>query len=979
MLSPSVTKCSGVKIVPHSDLRVGTASNGITKKQKTMRVATWNVRSLGVCGKLENVKLEMMRLNVNVLGMSEIKWKNEGDFWSGDHRIIFSGDNASTTGVGVVLDRKWGRRVKSYMLFSDRIMLIKLEVEGEHLAIMQTYMPTSGYSEEELEVVYEQIEEVLSYVKENETLIILGDWNAVVGEGSDEEVIGRYGLGNRNEWGQRLIDFCVERNLVIANTLFQQPLRRRYTWIQPGDVARYQIDYIILRKKHKRCIQQCKTYPGADICSDHNVVIMDFKLQGGRRTFRQRPASSRWAVDKLKMKENAEKYNCTIKQVLNQVEQPVLDTHHQWENLKNAIVTSAKVTLGYQKEQPRSPWISDDTIALMEVRRRHKRDKNRSEYNRLRNLVNRRAKKDKQEWLGRCCDEIENSFERGNIEKSYNLIRKMFGRHVVRSNIIKSNDMKILMDNDEVADRWKEYVENLYNSAEGFEEIEKEEDIPLDELGPPITFSEMERALHELKSKKAYGADDIPAELLQALDEEIKNTLFILINNIYITGKVPLDFKKSMMVMLPKKNNATRCDEYRTLSILSHVSKILTSTILRRIESRIDANLADDQFGFRRNRGTREAILCLRNIVEKSFQVNKRVYIAFVDLLKAFDRVNWNVLMQILKRINVDYRDRRIITELYKNQTAFIKVGEKQREAAIKRGVRQGCNLSPLLFNIYIEQAINKCKEYCSGIKVNGVRVQMLRFADDIAIVAQDKRSLERALNTLHDILRNEYDMEINKVKTEVMICSKEPEIESVRLENSALKQVKRFKYLGSIISEDGKDREDIKRRIREAKAIFMSKRHLFSSDSLKLDMRKRLIKSCIWSIALYGSETWTIGKVEERAINAFEVWCWRRMLRVKWTDRVTNEEVFQRAEEERCLMNILKDRRHSWIGHIIRHNEFTLSILEGIVTGQRGRGRPRLQYLKQITKDLGVQSYIQLKRLALDRKGWRAANQSND
>jgi len=85
---------------------------------------------------------------------------------------------------------------------------------------------------------------------------------------------------------------------------------------------------------------------------------------------------------------------------------------------------------------------------------------------------------------------------------------------------------------------------------------------------------------------------------------------------------------------------------------------------LGRIEKTADENLAEDQFGFRKNRGTREAILCLRNIVEKSFEVNQKVYIAFVDLLKAFDNANWNVMRKILKMIKIDYRDRRIIREL---------------------------------------------------------------------------------------------------------------------------------------------------------------------------------------------------------------------------------------------------------------------------------------------------------------------------
>ena len=80
-----------------------------------------------------------------------------------------------------------------------------------------------------------------------------------------------------------------------------------------------------------------------------------------------------------------------------------------------------------------------------------------------------------------------------------------------------------------------------------------------------------------------------------------------------------------------------------------------------RIEKKIDESLAEDQFGFRKNRGTREAILCLRNIIQKSFTVDKKVYIAFVELLKAFDKVNWNLMMKILKMIKIDYRDRRII------------------------------------------------------------------------------------------------------------------------------------------------------------------------------------------------------------------------------------------------------------------------------------------------------------------------------
>ena len=88
-------------------------------------------------------------------------------------------------------------------------------------------------------------------------------------------------------------------------------------------------------------------------------------------------------------------------------------------------------------------------------------------------------------------------------------------------------------------------------------------------------------------------------------------------------------------------------------------------------------------------------------------------------------------------------------------------------------GSVQACNLSPLLFNIYIEQVINECKEYCPEIKVNGMRIQMLRFADDIAIIAQDEINLKRALERSDDILKSNYRMKINRIKTEAIVCSR--------------------------------------------------------------------------------------------------------------------------------------------------------------------------------------------------------------
>jgi len=161
---------------------------------------------------------------------------------------------------------------------------------------------------------------------------------------------------------------------------------------------------------------------------------------------------------------------------------------------------------------------------------------------------------------------------------------------------------------------------------------------------------------------------------------------------------------------------------------------------------------------------------------------------------------------------------------------------------------------------------------------------------------------------------------------------------------------------------------------------MFNNKRRLINSNDLNLEMKKKLKKSFICSFALYGSETWIVGNSEERIINVFETWSWRRMLKINWTDRITNDEVFQRAKEERLLLQILQNRRHSWIGHTVRHSEFVVNIFEGaILRGKRTVGRPGLRYLKQVARNTAADSCTAMKRIACKESRWKTANQSKD
>ena len=141
--------------------------------------------------------------------------------------------------------------------------------------------------------------------------------------------------------------------------------------------------------------------------------------------------------------------------------------------------------------------------------------------------------------------------------------------------------------------------------------------------------------------------------------------------------------------------------------------------------------------GSEKSKGTREAILALRILIEKRMEKNKSTFMVFMDLEKAFDNLDWNPMLRILKEIGVLYIGRRISHSLYKNQVAVIKSRPKCEEARIKKGVGYGCALSPAIFNVYIEKAINEIKEKAPRVSIHGERISMLRFAEDISVIAE--------------------------------------------------------------------------------------------------------------------------------------------------------------------------------------------------------------------------------------------------
>ncbi|GFN90350.1 craniofacial development protein 2-like protein [Plakobranchus ocellatus] len=186
---------------------------------------------------------------------------------------VAPGGTESEKGVGIIVDQTVTKAIKGYWALSDRVLLVKIAGKPVDLNIIQVYAPTANSNDEDLDKFYNELDTAKTQCKSQDPLIIMGDFNAKVGTEKVDDIVGKHGLGIRNERGEKLIEWCQTNNIIMGNTWFQQPPRRKWTWKSPGDETRNQIDYMMISKRYRNALLLAKTYPSVDCYSAH--------IQGG--------------------------------------------------------------------------------------------------------------------------------------------------------------------------------------------------------------------------------------------------------------------------------------------------------------------------------------------------------------------------------------------------------------------------------------------------------------------------------------------------------------------------------------------------------------------------------------------------------------------------------------------------------------------------------------------------------------------------
>ena len=307
----------------------------------------------------------------------------------------------------------------------------------------------------------------------------------------------------RNEAGQRLIEFCKENALVIANILFQQHKRRLYTWTSPDGQHRNQTDYILCSQKWRSSIQSTKTRLGADCGSDHELLIAKFRLKLKKVGKTTRPF--RYDLNQIP-------YDYTV-EVRNRFKGlDLIDRvpDELWNEVRDTVQQTGIKTIPMEKKCKKAKLLSEEALQMANKRRDAKGKAEKKRYTYLHAEFQRIARRDKNAFFSDQCKEIEENNKMGKTRELFKKIRDTKGTFHAKMGSIKDRNSMDLTEAEDIKKRWQEYTEELYKKD--LHDQDNQEGV-ITHLEPDILECEVKWALGSITTNKASGTGGIPVEL----------------------------------------------------------------------------------------------------------------------------------------------------------------------------------------------------------------------------------------------------------------------------------------------------------------------------------------------------------------------------------------------------------------------------------------------------------------------------------
>ncbi|KAK3508090.1 hypothetical protein QTP70_013444 [Hemibagrus guttatus] len=799
-------------------------------------------------------------------------------------------------------------------------MSLKLEIEGVMLNVVSGYAPQVGCELEEKERFWSELDDVMESIPTGERVVIGADFNGHVGEGNTgyEEVMGKFGVKERNLEGQMVVDFAKRMDMGVVNTYFQKREEHRVTYKSGG--RRTQVDYILCRRGNLKEISDCKVVVGESVARQHRMVVCRMTLMVCKTKTSKIEKKTKWW--KLKKEECCEEFRQKLRQALGG--QVVLPDN--WETTAEVIRETGRKVLGVssgkKKEDKETWWWNEEVQDSIQRKRLAKKkwdmdrtEENRQEYKELQRRVKREVSKAKQ----KAYEELYTRLDTREREKDlYRLARQRDrdGKDVQQVRVIKDRDGRVLTSEESVQRRWKEYFEELMNEenerekrVEGVNSVEQKVD--------KIRKDEVRKALKRMKSGKAVGPDDIPVEVWKCLGEAAVEFLTSLFNRVLESERMPEEWRRSVLVPIFKnKGDVQSCSNYRGIKLMSHTMKLWERVVEARLRKVVE--ICEQQYGFMPRKSTTDAIFALRILMEKYRDGQRELHCVFVDLEKAYDRVPREELWYCMRKSGVAEKYVRVVQDMYERSRTVVRCAVGQTEEfKVEVGLHQGSALSPFLFAIVMDQLSEEVRQESPWT---------MMFADDIVICSESREQVENLERWKFALERR--GMKVSHSKTEYMCVNEREGSGTVRLQGEEVKKVQEFKYLGSTVQSNGECGKEVKKRVQAGWNGWRKVLGVLCDRKISARIKGKVYRTVVRPAMLYGLETVSLKKRQESELEVAELKMLRFSLGVTRLDRIRNEYIRGTAHVGR-LGDKVREARLRWFGHVQRREmeNFTWSL----------------------------------------------------
>uniref|UniRef100_A0A914US57 Reverse transcriptase domain-containing protein n=1 Tax=Plectus sambesii TaxID=2011161 RepID=A0A914US57_9BILA len=952
----------------HDGARTSRHSN-LQKAPKTpnhLRIATLNVGTM--TGRGSKLTKQLLRRRIDACAVQETRWKGSGVYTNlgSGYELLYHGTTTRRNGVGVILSPQLRPLVCAVHRWTDRLMAVTLLIGRTRATILSAYAPQVGCNDREKDEFWELITDRLDNTLDLGDVYICGDLNGHVGQDSNGFTChGNHGYSDRNEEGERLLDFAESRHLFVCNTNFIKQDSHLVTFASGNNKT--QIDYIIVPQKNRRLVTNIKVYP--DSCDrlqiQHRLLVADILVPLPPKRLCDRTTTSR--VKWWRLNEEDRRVQFSLDAKLPLVSE---DINRTWNELEKNVMEVAKKHLGVTK--PGKPYIDRQTwlwtpavkAAIEKKKTTYQQWKasrspdDRAMYVQARTAARKTVTERKEQHTAQLYEDLEKP---GGDRLLFRLTKRRARAKEDLQKFFAINDENgcLLTEPTKVTERWRCHFNKIANV---------EFPHPCIKLPPPIsgpipriTEDEVKEAVWKMKNGKACGPDDVPADFWKLIGSRGIAWLTDIFNKIVNQNKMPARWSTSTTVpIFKKKGSPTDCANYRPIRLLSHTMKILERVIDSRLRAIV--NISPQQCGFVRGKSTSDAIFATRQLIEKFSEKKAPLHLAFLDLEKAFDRTPHAAIEAALRAHEVPEALIDVIRLMYRGTTSEVRsIAGTSHPFPIKVGVHQGSALSPLLFILVVDWATRSCQRPAPWT---------LLYADDVMIAHEKREDLQRDVQLWKDTLAA-IGLRLNVNKTEYLEIG-EQKTGSIKVDGQDLPKSTYFKYLGSTLQHDGLIKKEVETRIAAMWSRWRCSTGVMCDRRVKEEQKGRLYKAAIRPAALYGCETWPTSAATERRFAVTETRILRWSLGYTLLDHVPNTKIRKRTGVA-PIADKMREQRLRWFGHVYRADDDAVakSGMQAIAPGRRPAGRPKLRYQDTLSRDMEA---IGLRpSLAGNRQYWRS------